>query len=309
MSLKTNKKILLAEIESVYGTDPTPTGASNAMLVRNLNVTPLNSEIVQRDLIRGYFGNSDSLLAMYEVQVEFEIELQASGTAGTAPAWGPVLKACGFGETINAGVSVVYAPISSSIASVTFYYNIDGVLHRVTGARGNVEIGMNVKQIPVLKFTFTGLYNTPTDTSAPVADFSAFKTPKIVNTANTPTFSLHSYSGYLEQMTLNMANDIQHRVLVGFEEVIISDRKPTGTFVIEAPTMTAKNFFDIAKNGTTGAMQIVHGSGAGYIVTIDAPKVSIQNPSYSDLQGVQMLNIPFVPVPNSGNDEVTITLT
>ena len=57
MPLLTRKRLLLAKAEVTYGTDPTPTGAANAILVRNLEIVPLQSDIVQRELIRPYLGN------------------------------------------------------------------------------------------------------------------------------------------------------------------------------------------------------------------------------------------------------------
>ena len=44
------------------------------------------------------------------VEVTFEVEMAGSGTAGTAPAFGPLLKACGNSETIVTDTSVTYAP-------------------------------------------------------------------------------------------------------------------------------------------------------------------------------------------------------
>lgn len=309
MSLLTRKRTILAKLETTYGVDPTPTGSADAMLVRNLNVTPIEAQQVSRDLIRPYLGNSDTLLAQVSVKAEFEVELAGSSAPGTAPHYAPLLKACGFAETIAASTSVTYAPISASFPSVTLYYNVDGVLHKMTGARGTFDVTMNVQQIPVIKFTFTGIYNAPSDTTAPTVDFSAFQIPKVVNTQNTTSFSLFSYSGLLSSMSLSLANDIQYRTLVNYEAVNLIDRKPTGTFVMEAPTITSKDFFSIAKAGTTGAMSITHGTVAGNIVTLSAPRVSLANPNYQDSQGVQMLSIPFVIAPNTGNDEISIQFT
>jgi hypothetical protein len=196
-----------------------------------------------------------------------------------------------------------------AMPSVTIYHNIDGVLHKLTGCRGTVEFDLNVKKIPVMKFKFMGIYNAPTDTAAPTVDYTAFQIPKVVNTANTTAFSLFSYSGFLESVSLNMSNQVEHRVLVGRESVEIIDRKPAGTFVIEAPTIAAKDFFAIAKAGTTGALSVQHGATAGNIVTIAAPRVSLGDVQYQDSQGVQMLSLPFVASPSSGNDEVSIALT
>lgn len=377
MSLLTRKRLLLAKIESVYGTDPTPTGSANAILVRNLNAQPFSGQNVSRDVIRNYLGNSDLIVAQKLSQIDFEVELAGAGAAGTAPAWAPLLKACAFAESLNtasisitrsgavatvtetghgrssgdvvkvsgcteteyngsqtitvvdantytfavtgtpatpasgtpvAGVSAVYTPISTGFPSATLYYNVDGVLHKITGARGTCEFSLSVKQIPIIKFTFTGVYNAPSDTAQPSTDFSVFSIPKIVNTSNTPAFSLHGFQGLLESINLQLGGDVQYRTLVGSESVLFLDRKPSGTMVIEAPTIASKDFFSIAAAGTTGAMSLTHGVVGGNVIKLDAPRVSLGNPQYQDSQGVQMLSLPFVPSPSSGNDELTITV-
>ena len=62
MALLNRKRVILLELESSYGTDPTPTGA-DAILVRDLSITPQASDDVSRDLIRPYLGASRQLLA------------------------------------------------------------------------------------------------------------------------------------------------------------------------------------------------------------------------------------------------------
>jgi len=116
MALLLRKRLILIETESVYGTDPTPTGV-DAVLVRDLNITPQQSDVVSRDLIRPYLGASEQLLANTRVECTFSVELAGSGTAGTAPQYGKALLACGLSETVSAGVSVTYAPVSSSVTS------------------------------------------------------------------------------------------------------------------------------------------------------------------------------------------------
>ena len=77
-SVLTRRRLILAKIESTYGTDSTPTGASNAVLVRNLEIQPLVAETVNRELVRPYLGQSDQLLAQTRVEVSFEVELAGS---------------------------------------------------------------------------------------------------------------------------------------------------------------------------------------------------------------------------------------
>jgi hypothetical protein len=308
MSLLTRKRTILAEIEGTYGTDPTPTGSANAILVRNLNITPLNAENVSRDLVRPYLGASEQLIASSHVMVDFEVEMAGSGTAGTAPAYGPLLKACGFAET-DGDTEVTYTPVSASFGSVTIYYNVDGVLHKITGARGNVEMTITARQIPVFKFTFTGLYNAPTDTAAPSVTYTAFQTPVAANNDNTTGFELFSYAAALESLSLNLNNQVVFHSLIGSESVLITDRGVNGSVVFEAPTITAKDFFSLALGNTLGNLEIVHGTTSGNIVEIASTRADVSNPTYSDNNGIQMLNVPITLVPStSGNDEITITV-
>lgn len=304
----TRRRTILAKIESNYGTDPTPTGSSNAILVRNLNITPQNSEIVSRDLIRPYLGNSEQLQASTHVTLDFEVEMAGSGTAGTAPAYGPLLRACGLSETTVESTSVTYAPISASFESVTIYFNVDGTLHKITGARGNVELNINARQIPVYKFSFTGLYNAPTATSLPSVTYTPFQTPLVANNDNTTGFSFYSYSGVLESLAVNVGNEINYRTLIGSESVIQTNRATSGTVQIEAPAIGTKDFFAAAlTDGTLGALDITHGTASGNKVQITSSRIDIANPSYADNNGINMLSIPFVAVPStSGNDEFSI---
>lgn len=309
MPLLSRKRTLLVKTEVTYGTDPVPTGAANAILVRNLSVTPLNAEIVSRDLVRPYLGASEQLIASRYVGCEFEVEMAGSGAAGTAPGYGPLLLACGMAETIVASTTVTYAPVSALFKSATIYYNIDGVLHKLTGCRGNVEITLAAGQIPVFKFTFTGIYNAPADVAAPAVTYTIFQTPLAANNANTTGFSLYSYSAALESLSLSLGNQVTYRNLIGLEDVIMTDRAVTGNVIFEAPTITAKDFFAIALGNTLGALDVTHGTVAGNKVQISSTKVDISNPTYSDSNSVQMLNVPLTLVPSTaGNDEISIVI-
>ena len=311
MPLLSRKRLILAKTESTYGTDPTPTGAANAILVRNLEITPLQADTVTRDLIRPYLGNSDQLLAQTRVEVTFEVELAGSGTAGTAPAYGPVLKACGLAETVVATTSVTYAPVSASFSSVTLYFFNDGIRHKVTGCRGTFELSAEVGQIPTISFTMTGIYNAPTDESVPTPTYANQAAPLIFKNGNTSNFSIFSYSGCLQSLSFQMANEVIYRELVGCtKESLIVNRAPAGDVVIEAPTITAKDFFAIATGSSTGSISFQHGGTAGNIVTFTTAQSDIANPSYSDQDGIQMLNLPYVAVPTSaGNDELSLAYT
>lgn len=311
MPLLTRKRLILLESEGTYGTDPTPTGA-DAVLVRDLNITPLQSDTVSRDLVRPYLGASEQLLANTRVEVTFSVELAGSGTAGTAPRYGKALLACGMAETVVASTSVTYAPVSASFGSCTIYFNIDGVRHKVTGARGTFTINGAVGEIPSIDFTFTGIYNAPTDTALPSVTYADQATPVVFKEGNTSGFQLLSYSGCLQAVSFDIGNSLIYRELVGCtKEVLLTDRAATGSVTIEAPTIAQKDYFTAAlSDGTLGNLLFQHGQTAGNIVDFASTRVDIGDVTYSDQDGVHMLTIPYTCVPSTaGNDEFSLVYT
>lgn len=302
------KRIILAKKEVTYGVDAAPTGAADACLVGNLSITPMSAELVERNIILPYFGHLEQLPVGTEVRVGFDIEMVGSGAAGTVPAWGRLLKACGFNETISAGVDVVYAPISDDPDSLTIYAHMDGHRVKLLGARGGINMKITPKGIPVFSFAFTALYGGIADAALPTPTFTPWKTPIAVNNANTGAFSLHGYAGQLYDMAIDLKTQVVHRMLVGVEDVLITDRKPDGSIEIECPTIATKDFFTIAKDATLGALTITHGVTAGYKVKIDAPLVALSNPEYGDRDGVVSLKMGVRLTPSAaGNDELTVT--
>ncbi|MGA0100302.1 MAG: phage tail tube protein [Steroidobacteraceae bacterium] len=311
MALLLRKRLILIETESSYGTDPTPT-AADAVLVRDLNITPQQSDVVNRDVVRPYLGASEQLLANTRVECSFSVELAGSGAAGTAPQYGKALQACGLSETIVADTSVTYAPVSSSFSSVTIYYNIDGLRHKVTGCRGTFSINCTVGEIPSIDFTFTGVYVAPDDSALPSATYANQASPLIFKNGNTSSFQLLSFAGALQAFSFDLGNNLVYRELVGgTKEVLLTDRAGTGSTTIEAVSIASKDYFAAALTDTSlGNLDFTHGSTAGNIVDFASTRVDIGEVSYSDQDGIAMFNIPYTCVPStSGNDEFSLAYT
>jgi len=306
----TRKRLIQVKKESTYGTDSTPAG-TDALLVKNLEITPIEADVVSRDLIRNYLGNSPQLLANTRASITFQVELAGSGTAGTAPRYGAILQACGLSETIVASTSVTYAPVSSSFSSATIYFNNDGIRHILTGCRGTFTMNAEVGQIPTLDFTMVGVYNAPTDTALPTTTYSAQASPLIFKQGNTSAFQFFSYAGCLQSVSFDIGNTTVYRELVGCtKEVMITNRASSGTVMLEAPALATKDFFNLAQTETTGNLTFLHGTTAGNRATFTAGQCDITNPTYGDQDGVQMLSVPYVATPTTaGNDEVSLVFT
>ena len=229
-----------------------------------------------------------------------------SGTVGTEPAYNPLLKSCGLAVTTVSGTSNTYAPVSASFGSCSIYCNIDGVRHKVTGCRGTFSINCELNQIPVISFSMTGLYSAPTDTAAPTCTYNTTK-PTVFKAGNSGNFTIFGYDGVLQSWNFDMNNEIVVRQLVGgTQEVMITDRKPSGSLIVEAVSLSDHNFFNDATGSSTGTNTVQHGT-AGSKVTISCPQSDLGQLTYEDSQGVQMLNLPFTATPTTaGNNELSI---
>ena len=147
MPLLSRKRLILTKIEGSYGTDSTPAG-TDALLVRNLDVTPIEAETISRDLIRPYLGNSAQILSQTRVSLKFEVELAGSGTSGTASKMDSLLRACGLAATTIAS-DVTGTAQAGSAGSITLasgssatddYYN--GMVISLTGGTGSGSKGV-----------------------------------------------------------------------------------------------------------------------------------------------------------------------
>jgi hypothetical protein len=313
MPLLYNKRALLAKTETTYGIDPTPTGAANAILVKNLDVTPIDAEQVDRNLIRPYFGASDILIANVRSKISFEVEMAGAGAAGTAPGYGPILKACGMAETITPTTKVAYSPVSESFSSCTIYINVDGVTHKIKGCRGTVNLSMVVGQIPTFKFEMMGIYQSPVDMSfsSMGANYTGFQAPLVFNNINSGSFQFYSYAAELQSLEMAVGMDMVYRELVGnTKEVLLTNRKTTGTVQFDAVTMATKDYFSVATtSGSTGNLTVTHGTVGGNKVKLTVPRANATTVNYVEANGIAQYTVPYVALPNTtgtGDNEFSI---
>lgn len=103
------KKAILAAIETTYGEGATLTGAQHAVQALDVSLTPLEAEEVEDELAMPTFGAREHALVGKHVSLEFTVLLGGSGAAGTAPAYGPLLRAAGHAETTVEGAGTIGA--------------------------------------------------------------------------------------------------------------------------------------------------------------------------------------------------------
>jgi hypothetical protein len=308
MSKYMTNMVVLAALQPVLGTAAALTGA-NAILCRGAQPRPVVAASEDRNNIKPYFGHSGSVITSVYSEVDFEVEFATSGSKGVAPKWNNLMRACAMSETITATTSVVYAPITNAQEQITLDIFIDGIRHRMLDAKGTFSFEVKSKSTSLIKFKFTGLYVKAVDAAMPVGvDYTAFTDPLPVNFDNTPTWELFGETGALESMSFDIANQVTHRNLIGSQGIQITERKPTGSALLEMGTIADKDWFDAVIKAELGLARIVHGNVEGRIIEINAPKTQLSDPAYSDSDGVAMIGLKTIYKPNLGNDELTITL-
>lgn len=318
MSRNVRDSAILAKIETTYGTDAVPTGSVNAMLVSNQSVTPINAQNVDRALVRPYLGSSEQLIGTKYVELSFDVELQGSGTAGTAPAYGSLLRAAGMAEVVSAGSRVEYTPVSVGFESATIYYYDSGVVHKLLGARGDVELKLNVATKPVMSFSFKGLYGGVSEAVTPAITISNFKTPAVVTDTNTAdillgcTYSSGTLSGGTaypsKGLSAKLGNSVDFIAMVGGESIDITDRQATAALTLDLTAAQEVALVDKVLNNTATSIGLTHGTTAGYKVTVFTPSVQLLSPKKEDQNGRRMIGLDGRLLPVAGNDELRLVV-
>lgn len=307
--LKWASKTLLAKIETGYASDAAPTASANAILATNVELTPMDGEDVTRSLERAHLGADPTIPINLRSVLSFDVELVGSGTAGTAPAFGPLLRMCALGQTITVGTRVDYNPVTDGHESGSVYLMIDTTRYVLLGARGTAVLTLNANGLPMARFTLTGLFTVPSDQVKVAPDYTAFQTPTVVSKANTPLFTIGGTALVMRNFSFDLGNDVQPRMLVGQEAIIIVDRDERLSVQVEAVPMATYNPYQIAMNQTLQAVAITHGTVAGKRVKLNLPSAQQARPTgLANEQGIKEWSLQFTPLPSStGNDQFTLT--
>lgn len=311
MSLLWRRKVLLAKLETTYGTDAGPVG-TDAILATEVRMSPMQGQDLDREIDTPHGGPTGTIPVDLHHTISFKVEMAGSGTAGTEPRWGRLLRACGCAETVTGGASVVYNRINDNFESVTLHLNIGGTLYAMVGARGTAAFDVSASGIPYIEFEFTALYVAPADVAIPVPDFSGIPDPLAASDANTPVFTIDGTSLVMRSFKLSLANRIEAQFLIGEEEIVLDGHENSVEARVRAVPLAEFNPFEAAGTQAKLAIEIEHGRTAGSIVNIAAPRAQMQRPEgLEDGQGRKEWPLRLQPLPStpSAADQWTMTLT
>lgn len=309
MTIRWRSKIILIKPETTYGVDAVPTSA-NGMLMTKVAFQPMNGDDISRDLEVPFLGGQPSVPSGLYGRLQGMIELVPSGTAGTAPAWGPVARALGLAETIVAATSVTYNPISDNMESATIYFWIGGTRHKLLGCRGTGILRWTAQGLPMLEVTIDGLFQPPGEAARVLPDLSGFQAPPVLSKTTVPVFTINAVAMVMRSLSLDLGNQVERRLLIPTEQIVIPDRTERIAVQVEAVPLTTFNPYALAQEQTEVAVALTQGSVAGNILALAVPGAQVQRLSgFENQQNILEWPLSLTPIPQSGNDQFTITLT
>jgi hypothetical protein len=307
MVMLKQKTVVLAKLETTYGSDPTP-AAANAIDISDASLKEIKTP-VERNIMTSTLSRAPSVGAEQFCEISFKTEVKGSGTAGTPPRLDPLFRACGWARTSISTTSVTYKPSSANHESATLYYQQDGAQNIITGCRGNSKLTATAGKFAELEFALKGLFGARTVT--------AMTTPTLEGTL--PPVCKASQFAYNSKTTLVVAKveiDMQNVVvmrpsisgtyaLAGFE---ITGRNPILSMDPEAQIQTSYTFRDDQLT-TQRAVSFVIGATAGNICTITVPKFNITEIEYGDRDGILIETVKGEMCKDSADDEISVVFT
>ena len=313
----TRRSAVLVKPEAVYGVAEAVFAATDAVLLSAPPQFLIEPDNVARNLALPWMGNSEELPATRRAKLNFKVEMVGSGTAGTPPAWGKLLRGCGFAETVVAGNRVEYALVNSVFEGLSFRFYRDGVRYLARGRRGTVKLDLSAYAVPTMDFEFWAFDTQAIASAVPAIDLSNFQTPQVVTTENSgdiqlgATLAAGSISGGTvlasKGISWDIGNKLAHRKLLGGEKIAISDRAVSGQMTVDLSDTDEVTWRTDINLVSMTSLGFNHGSAPGKKIGVFAPRVQRTNPQAVDDDGSIMISTDLRALPGlTGAPELTI---
>ena len=196
--LRTSRRLVAAAVQAspaalgndgyTVTTNETAIGSCTYLLAKEIEITPLTGDSIERDYIRGYTGSYTSYMANKQAQMTLTVELTSLNkdnasastvTEADVPGWDPLMQACGntrqiadvlaVGDADTNADAITYTPMSlgGSVPICTIRFFLDGLEHVMHDCRGTFTLNYQAGEVPTIVFTMTGIYKTPDTVTFP----------------------------------------------------------------------------------------------------------------------------------------------
>ncbi len=303
---------VLVKDEAIYNTDSLPVPALDAVRVMDVSYGLTGQRVTERNEVHASLAKLSQIIGDSLFTLTCKIYINGSGTAGTAPRWGALLRCCAITETVVAVTSVAYSPESDSSlhGSSTVYIYEDGLRYIMTGVRGTPKLDAKAGEPGMIEFNLTGHFSGPTDQTLVNPTLETALAP-VVRSAG---FTVGGYAAVVSGVSF----DIQNEVITpddinsadSYGEIIIAGRNVTGTIDPEVDAVATKDFLTEYRGGASYPLATgVIGLVAGNRWQLVQPAIQYSDWAIGDKSGIRTNDMPYMAVESVGDDDFTLTLT
>ncbi len=307
--LRVQQQVALFKKELIYANPQTMNG-SNALLVHDLDVSILENETIGRNNISGQMGSQGAATVSQHNKVSFGVELVGSGDPLIAPAWGPVLEACGFAAIVDSGAqTITYKPIDEGFTSATMLYRLRKLEQAIPGMRGGVKFVLDNKSIPKMSFTMQGLFEQPILKTTVLSGIStaAFKDPIGVITGNVATCTLLGAPIKMSKLTIDPGITTKYVDDLDSNSVEIEARAGQVEVTYRVDEQEVIDATRNARENLKGSFVFAMGSTPGSKVSVVVPTIQVKSAKRTFDGEFAYMTVTADIVPAGRNEDLLIT--
>jgi hypothetical protein len=311
-----DNRVIGAALEATPGTFNSA-GIAFDFRARDISYSEEIEEYV-RKYAHGDHGYDESVPGRQGGTISFSVDLAGSGTAGTAPVWGKLIRAAGYVEAIDPGVSVSYTTSRAADCSTLsleirdLFCGTPGkqLTTRFAGAVAKSKVVLDNVGAPLrLELEFTGKLVSVTDENPIFPTITEATIPPAVLNA---TATLDGVAQALDKVEVDGGEDVQRRTspaeATGWIHAFIAKRELKGTIDPELTLVATDDVIGKWKGGSTGPLEVSAGAVAGNVIKLSAPKAQIVNAPTGERNGAVTRDIELRFLRDAGNDDFAITI-
>lgn len=308
MPLLTRVRVLAAKIETTPGTAESLADADAAMNVFDPLPQP-NIPFAER-VGQGGFSPLPGTLGAYGGSITFSTEVVGRGVSGgAAPKWAAtLLPACGFQNNGDGTFTPVSEAPGSNAKCVTLGCFENGLYKQIRGAMGNAVFNFVSGEVVRVTFTFTGIWDDPSDDT--ILNAPALTLPDPLRFVSA-SLTRGSWSPKIASMTLDLGRQVKLREDAsdpsGYKTAIITAGRVTGSIDPEAELVANHDTYGLWTDRDEAAVSLVIGSGFNQ-VDFDLPAVQFVNVQEGDRELLQIDQVDWVANRGTaaGDDDLVI---
>ncbi|HSW65416.1 MAG TPA: hypothetical protein VLH56_19220 [Dissulfurispiraceae bacterium] len=242
----------------------------------------------------------------------FTTQACGSGTAGAPPDAHLLLNACGMRASVVAATSVTYTldPAFTHTPLDIDCYRGNQYLISADNCTGTCEWVFTPGAPCLENWTFSGIYQAPTDASGTAAMGASARPP--ICKGLTATFAGSTVCMKEARISLGNVYPDPDRCIAGtngIQDPALSDRDVTFSAVIRLPLVASLDIWGMITAETPFAMHIVLGGVAGNITTYDIEGYAMETPAPSESEGFHEITVRCRMSWLSGDTQLTIAYT